>query len=186
MSAITFFWGPRKENGFLSNWFPVRFDEKGVEYTSVEHYMMTQKALLFGDQNTAKKIMMAKTPKDCKNLGGKISNFDLDTWYANRMEIVKRGIWLKFSQNPDLLDMLLSTKNNLLAEASPFDRVWGIGLNKNQAKFMHPDNWIGQNLLGKILMELRYWFYQHKQRKDDIVSETAEMNQAKRMRSIST
>lgn len=185
MSTITFFWGPQKENGYLSNWFPTHFVENGIEYRSVEQYMMVQKALLFGDQVVAEKIMKAKTPKECKNLGQKIVNFDLDTWYLRRMEIVKQGNYLKFAQNPELLDKLLATGSTLLAEASPFDRIWGIGLNKNQAKYMNPEHWIGQNLLGRILMDLRYWFYQQMQRREEIVEETADLHDSKRLRSVS-
>jgi len=183
--GFVFFWGPQKENGYLSNWFPAKFEEQGVVYNSVEQYMMVQKALLFGDHAVAEKVMKAKTPKECKNLGRKVENFFLDLWYERRMDIVKQGNFLKFSQNPELLNELLATGNALLAEASPFDRIWGIGLNKNQAKHMNPEHWIGQNLLGKILMELRYWFYEQSQRREEIIEETESLHDSKRFRSVS-
>lgn len=61
----------------------------------------------------------------------------------------------QFSQNKNLREHLLSTKDAILAEASPSDRKWGIGLPANNPLALCPDNWRGQNLLGQVLMEVR-------------------------------
>lgn len=155
-----FFWGPHKENGYLSNWYPAPFyePENGIHYQNCEQYMMWRKAALFNDMETANKILKAETPKECKRLGHNLSNFNLQIWKDHRHLIVGRGIFLKFSQNPALKERLLATENRILAEATPFDKIWGIGLNKHQAKHLEPDQWIGQNLLGKLLMNLRQYF----------------------------
>lgn len=197
--SFVFFWGPHKQDGYLSNWYPAKFHEphtlNGVplEFNSVEQYMMWRKASLFNDAAVAKKVLEAKTPKECKNLGRKVEGFVLDVWYNNRMDIVRRACFLKFSQNPELQQQLLGTGDAILAEASPFDRIWGIGLSKHQAKHMPPQNWIGQNLLGQILMEVRQEL-QQKQQQQQVVderllqrSEEGEaLNAAKRFRSVST
>lgn len=195
---FVFFWQPHKQDGYLSNWYPAKFCEVGangvqIPFNHIEQYMMWRKATLFGDYEAAQKILQARTPKDCKNLGRKINGFDLNTWYSNRVEIVQRACWLKFDQNPELKQKLLDTGIAYIAEASPFDKIWGIGLNKHQAKDMPSEHWRGQNLLGNILMEIRNWFQQQLQAVEQPVDERTQqrseegeiLNAAKRIRSVS-
>jgi ribA/ribD-fused uncharacterized protein len=116
---------------------------------------MYRKALLFEDYAIADKILKEKFPKNIKALGRRISNFDEDVWSTNKIEIVTNGTYLKFSQNKDILRKLMATGDKILVEASPYDRIWGIGLSARHKDAKNPSKWKGQNLLGKILMDVR-------------------------------
>lgn len=156
-----FFWGhqPSADGSItkscFSQWFDCRFTADGVEYTTAEQYMMAQKALLFGDSEIYKKIMEAYHPKQFKDLGRKISGFDENVWNCNKSDIVIKGNLAKFSQNEELKSFLLGTGERILVEASPYDKIWGIGMSANDTKCENPETWNGENLLGFCLMEVR-------------------------------
>ena len=142
----------------LSNWYKTKFicDETKKTFDNVEQYMMWRKAILFNDINTANEIMKSDLPAMSKLLGKSVSNFNQDIWDKHCIDIVTRGCFLKFSQNEDLKDILLDTNNAILAEASPYDNIWGIGLTIKTAKTCsNESDWRGQNLLGKCLMNVR-------------------------------
>jgi len=139
----------------LSQWWPSPFVENDITYQTAEHYMMAKKALLFNDQQVFEKVLTKKAPKDVKDLGRQIRNFDAAKWDAHKYEIVKQGNLLKFSQNEDLKSFLLQTKSKTLVEASPVDAIWGIGLAEDNSNAFIPGNWKGLNLLGFALMEVR-------------------------------
>jgi ribA/ribD-fused uncharacterized protein len=141
----------------LSQWYDVAFEVAGVKYHTAEQYMMAQKALLFDDMQVYDEIMLADNPRDYKALGRKIKNFDSRIWDSRKYEIVVEGNKAKFSQNKDLKDYLLSTGDAILVEASPYDKIWGIGLYPAQAAKGTIDQWKGLNLLGAALMEVRDW-----------------------------
>jgi ribA/ribD-fused uncharacterized protein len=117
--------------------------------------MMAEKARLFGDQEAVGAILAASTPKKAKTLGRKVSNFDVATWDAHCREIVTRGNVEKFRQNADLLVFLLATEGTVLVEASPYDKIWGIGMRQSDPRAMNPVEWQGANLLGFALMDVR-------------------------------
>ncbi|MBP0968796.1 MAG: NADAR family protein [Oscillospiraceae bacterium] len=152
------FWKVDAEYGFMSNWYPSRFVIDGIEYLHVEQFMMAQKAKLFHDAERYKAIMNQPDPGKCKALGRKVFPYDGTVWNANRKRIVKEGNRAKFEQNPDLKELLLNTGDAILAEASPRDKIWGIGIAAATAAKRDPSEWPGQNLLGQILMELREEF----------------------------
>lgn len=158
MTQYLFFYGhnPNKSNTHIfSQWFPCKFSgDNGVEYQSCEQYMMAQKALLFNDMVIYNKIMKSKSPKTAKALGRKVKNFNEDMWKAHREDIVKQGNLYKFSQNPELKKILLATGDKQLVEASPYDRIWGIGFKKSNALKVDQSEW-GDNLLGKALVAVR-------------------------------
>lgn len=144
------FWKENKIYGEFSQWYPSNFtDEEGITYDCCEQYMMYQKALLFGDTATAKKILLAVKPADIKKLGRQVSNFDEKVWENRREDIVYDGNYLKFTQNPKLRKSILSKKGMKFVEASPYDRIWGIGYTTTEAPANY-HNW-GLNLLGKAL-----------------------------------
>lgn len=130
---------------------------KVLKYCCAEQYMMAKKAKLFGDRQTFLKIMKSDSPKEIQELGRKISNFDQQLWDAHKQLIVYQGNILKFSQNEDLRNLLMSTKGKILVEASPIDKIWGIGLGENESEeiLCDPKNWRGLNLLGFTLTALR-------------------------------
>jgi len=156
-----FFWGHQEnEQGkitasCLSQWWPSKFNVEGVEYYTAEHWMMAQKAQLFGDKKMKEKILQAETPLEAKNRGRKVRNFDPQVWENNRFEIVCKGNFHKFQQHEKLRAFLLSTEQRVLVEASPLDTIWGIGLSKNNERATDPKQWRGLNLLGFALMEVR-------------------------------
>ena len=155
---MVFFWKDTEENGCFSNWYRRPFVIDGVQYPHVEQYMMSQKAKLFHDEVRYAAILRTENPNDCKKLGKQVTPFDPKTWDGAKYEIVKTGNRAKFEQNPDLKEKLLATGTAILAEASPRDKSWGIGKTAKTAAETDPSAWPGQNLLGKILMELREEF----------------------------
>lgn len=156
-----FFWGhtPSYDGSVtkacFSQWFGCRFSADGIEYSTAEQYMMSQKALLFGDTKIYEEIMNADHPKQFKALGRKISGFDEAIWNKHKCGIVIKGNLAKFSQNPELKSFLLNTKERILVEASPYDKIWGIGISSDDPKCENPEMWNGENLLGFCLMEVR-------------------------------
>jgi ribA/ribD-fused uncharacterized protein len=128
----------------------------GVRYSSAEHYMMVAKARLSGDTETAGKILAAPHPGAAKALGRQVRGFDERRWAEHRFDVVIAGNMAKFGQHPQLRDFLASTSNRVLVEASPRDRVWGIGLAAGDERAGSPECWPGLNLLGFALMEVRH------------------------------
>jgi ribA/ribD-fused uncharacterized protein len=142
-----FFW-----NGIFSNWYSSNFEVDGIKYNCGEQYMMYKKAITFNDTEIAYKILHEDSPKKQKQLGRLVKNFNPKKWDIIKYELVKNGLREKFNQNPELKEYLLKYKDYQLAEASPYDRIWGIGyLDKDAIRNIQ--NW-GENLLGKILTEL--------------------------------
>ena len=156
--SYTFFWKDNEKYGEFSNWFNRPFVIDDFQYFCVEQYMMSQKAKLFHDADNYTKILRANTPSGCKWLGKQVTPFDSKVWDAAKYDIVKTGNREKYEQNPDLKELLLSTGNSILAEASPEDKVWGIAMDAETAGKTDPSEWPGEGLLGKILMELREEF----------------------------
>lgn len=155
-----YFWGHRPAHGgvgawCLSQWWPVAFTEDGHTFATAEHYMMAHKAWLFGDHDTAARILDAAHPGEAKRLGRAVRTFDETVWNARRFDIVVRGNVAKFGQHPDLREFLLGTRNRVLVEASPLDRIWGIGLAADDERAASPTTWLGLNLLGFALMAAR-------------------------------
>lgn len=150
------FYHEYEENGCYSNWYPTEFDLGGIHFSNTEQYMMYQKAMLFGAEELANRILEAKTPAECKTLGKEyIAGFDGKVWDEKSIELVKPGIKEKFRQNPDLLKELLSTGNALLAECAPYDKKWGIGIAVDDPRRFNISKWSGKNYLGIILMQVR-------------------------------
>jgi ribA/ribD-fused uncharacterized protein len=139
----------------FSQWFPSPFVLDGVEFATAEHYMMWSKARLFGDDQSASEILAAPSPGAVKRLGRGVRGFDDATWSEHRFDVVLRASVAKFLQNPRLLGFLLGTNTRVLAEASPTDLVWGIGLEASDARAQNPHYWRGLNLLGFALMQAR-------------------------------
>ena len=119
--------------------------------------MMASKARLFGDDEVLKRIMDTSTPLDDKKLGRKVRGFVAEAWDARKYDIVVKGNKAKFSQNPSLKEFILSTGDAIIAEASPYDVVWGIGLDREHAEMGSVSQWQGENLLGCALMDVRDW-----------------------------
>lgn len=156
-----YFWGnqpPRGGgvgSGCLSQWWPLPFEVDGVRFATAEHYMMWRKAKLFGDDEVAAQVLGAVHPKQAKDFGRRVRRFDEETWVAHRGKIVVAGNAAKFAQHPELRRYLAGTGARVLVEASPVDRVWGIGLAADDPRAEKPRAWRGLNLLGFALAEVR-------------------------------
>lgn len=156
-----FFWGYQvRADGQLGpsclcQWWPSEFTVEGVSYPTAEHYMMAEKARLFGDEEIRERILQAPDPSQAKALGRRVSGFDTARWEEVRLPIVVTGNLAKFGQDPSLRSYLLGTAPRRLVEASPVDRVWGIGLAAEDPRAQDPAQWQGLNLLGEALMDVR-------------------------------
>lgn len=157
-----FFYGHTPNNCGLhvfSQWYPITFKEKlgdlEFAYSNAEQYMMAHKAMLFGDDYYLKKILEESDPGKVKKFGRCINNFDPDVWDKHKFNIVVQASRLKFGQNSALMERLLKTGTKTIVEASPYDKIWGIGLTKEKAVKIPEDEWPGLNLLGKALMVVR-------------------------------
>ncbi|MEO1450326.1 MAG: NADAR family protein [Bacteroidota bacterium] len=140
---------------FSQWWEGHPFDENGHTYLTTEHYMMAGKARLFKDDEMLVQILACESPGEAKKLGRQVRNFDQETWKMHRCDIVIQGNYLKFSQHQGLKTFLLQTGERIIVEASPRDRIWGIGMGRNNENAENPEKWRGSNLLGFCLMEVR-------------------------------
>lgn len=161
-TKLLFFWGhtPKIDGAVgswvLSQWYPAPFEVGGHRYYTAEHWMMAEKARLFGDEKARKEILAVHGPADAKAKGRQVKGFSEEVWDAQRFEVVVEGNVHKFSQHPALREYLLEeTKGHVLVEASPVDRVWGIGLAQDDPRATKPAQWRGENVLGFALMEAR-------------------------------
>ena len=158
---FVFFWRPTPEEdgslgpGCLGQWWPGEFTVEGVTYRCAEQYMMAGKARMFGDREVLAQILAAAHPRLLKALGRKVRGFDEAAWKARRYQLVLEGNLAKFGQDPALKRYLLSTGDRILVEASPMDRIWGIGIGEQNPGARDPMKWKGQNLLGFALTQAR-------------------------------
>ncbi|WP_307177737.1 NADAR family protein [Streptomyces africanus] len=155
------FWGhrPRPDGRIgascLSQWWPAPFTVDGAEYATAEHWMMAGKARLFEDAAAERAVLSAAHPAEAKKAGRLVRGFDEAIWERERFRIVVEGSVHKFGAHPELREFLLGTDDLVLVEASPVDRVWGIGLAADDEAAADPERWRGPNLLGFALMEAR-------------------------------
>ena len=152
---IVCFHSPDEENGYLSNWYRAGFTLNGVRFTSLEQYMMYQKALRFHDRDSAARILKTDDPGAIKALGRGVSGYDQSVWNGVRQVIVYEGLLAKYSKNPELKARLLATGDARLAACAVSDLIWGIGFAMNAPERLEPKKWRGQNLLGYALMLVR-------------------------------
>lgn len=155
MRKVICFHNPNEENAFLSNWSFSDFEKDGVQYSSMEQYMMHRKALTFGDMEIAEKIMAASDFGEIKALGRQVRNYDDRIWSGIRQIVVYEGLLEKFRQNPELKAQLLATGDALLAECALRDQIWAVGLTMHDEGRLNIEKWRGQNLLGFALMQVR-------------------------------
>jgi len=156
-----FFWGHTGPadgsigSHVLSQWWPAPFCVDDIDYRTAEHFMMAEKARLFGDGDAECAAIEAAHPSEAKNAGRLVRGFDDEVWASRRFEIVVRANIAKFGQHDDLLTYLQGTGHRVLVEASPRDRIWGIGLGARDERATDPSQWRGLNLLGFALMAAR-------------------------------
>jgi ribA/ribD-fused uncharacterized protein len=139
----------------FSNWHPSPFQVNGIYYCCSEQFMMAEKARLFNDNETLSKIMATNSPREHKAYGREVKNFDKDKWETVAKDLVYKGCYAKFTQNPDLKKALLATEGTTLVETNPKDPLWGIGLSEDDPRAQDRSTWQGKNWLGEILTSVR-------------------------------
>ena len=149
------FHNPSEDYGFLSNWYLSDFRIDGIDFSSMEQYMMYEKALCFGDEKIAKEILAERDVARIKELGRLVSGYDDHIWNGVRQIVIYEGLMAKFSQNDSLKSKLLDTKDCTLVECAVKDRSWGIGLSMTDQRRFIPSEWQGHNYLGYALMMVR-------------------------------
>lgn len=152
MSKFTFFW---ESDSPFSNWYPQSFDHEGKRYNCSEQYMMYKKAMLFKDTDVAEMIMEQAHPRKQKFLGRQVRGFDQEVWMAKCQDIMVPALVSKFTQDTYSLNCMLDSVGTTIVEASPYDKVWGIGMTKDDPRATNPTQWDGLNLLGVVLMKAR-------------------------------
>ena len=149
---LVLFWKPPNPFG---QWTDSPFELDGKSYSCAEQYMMAEKARLFGDTEIEKQILDSDNPRHQKKLGKQVTGFNDEQWSEERSNIVFRGSVAKFTQNEELKTLLLETGDRRMVEASPIDKIWGIGLAADDPKAYDPEKWRGLNLLGEALEKVR-------------------------------
>ena len=139
----------------LFNQYSCNFEVNGEIFTSMEKYLMTQKAKLFGDVQTLDQMRKVDDPVTLKHLGKSVKNFSAPTWNKEIDNILTTGLYCKFSQNSNLCDVLKATGNTTLAEVNPNDRKFGVGLPLFSKDIWDRSKWHGENKLGIALMQMR-------------------------------
>lgn len=155
MREIICFHNPDENYGWLSNWHLSDFEVDDVSFSSMEQYMMYEKAVAFEDFNIAEKILETQNVGAIKQYGRQVANYNDIIWNGIRQIVVYKGLFAKFSQNETLCEKLRKTGSAILAECAVKDRIWGIGLSMNDPNRFDMNKWNGQNLLGFAIMQVR-------------------------------
>lgn len=144
------FWG-----GCFSNFFPCQFWLEGKSWTTSEKYFMWKKAVTFGDNETAEKIIKLDSPREIKKLGRQVKNFSSEVWDKVKVDIMYAGVNAKFTQDAECNDCIKEFQNQKFVEGSPDDTIWGVGIHYQDENVFDESKWRGQNLLGNILTRVR-------------------------------
>mmetsp|Transcript_21014 Transcript_21014/g.44354 ORF Transcript_21014/g.44354 Transcript_21014/m.44354 type:complete len:223 (+) Transcript_21014:275-943(+) len=134
------------------------------------HY---QKAILFEDHDIARQILEEEhDASKIKQLGRLVKGYDDGKWCEVRYDVCRDALHAKFGQNEELKNVLLQTGEKILLEAAR-DKVWGVGVveytkeddadgktvgakNRETGGWdVEPKDWVGENLLGRCLMDVR-------------------------------
>jgi len=149
---FVFFWGHASP---FSQWHAATFELGGIWCPTAEHWMMAAKAMLFGDRDALGDIVATAHPGTAKRIGRRVRGFDDAVWREVSPELVYAGNHAKFTQHDGLRAALEATSPATLVEASPTDRIWGIGLSSSHADACCRARWRGRNRLGAVLTQLR-------------------------------
>jgi hypothetical protein len=161
--GVVLFWKDTQDNGYLSNWGKSRLQIDGITYNCVEQWIMASKARACGNQAVYTQVMATSNPRKQKGLGRSLDKKVVSRCWKvqQKWEVQLRGARAKFQQNENLAVKLLSTGQKPLAEASPSDQIYGIGIAPDNPLAQDPVNWKGMNLLGKALEQVREEIRKH-------------------------
>lgn len=148
--TFSLFWG-----GPYSQWYKSPFIFAGIEFNCNEQMMMYGKAIVHGDFGAAAEVMQTRNPRDQKAIGRRVQNFDFEKWNEICNQIVYTANYCKFTQDSDNLEYLFQDNATTIVEASPYDKVWGIGLGEDDPRCRNRDEWQGENRLGQMITDVR-------------------------------
>ena len=158
-----FFYHQAKPFGQFSNFFMSSFtvssiivdptEPQTIVVESAEQAIMWLKAMLFKDKTISEQLRSETRASHCKRLGRMVRPFNQNVWDVRVASIAEYVLYQKFTSSPELRTLLCSTGTRILAEASPSDSIWGIGITAGAAK--KGQDWKGRNLLGSSLMKVR-------------------------------
>lgn len=143
----------------FSNWYVRNFKVRERIFNCVEQYMMWTKAEFFGDIETAKLILAAKTPKEQKALGRQVKGFNRIVWESMVEDVLFTATKAKFTQHKDLAELILSINAKEFVEASPYDGIYGVKLAANDPRIHNKKDWLGLNKAGRVVTRVRNWMY---------------------------
>lgn len=138
--------------GIFSNFFFTPITYKGYRFPTTEHAFMWEKANRFGQIDIAQKIKEIPHPRGAKALGREIPNFNKEFWDNISYDIMLEVNMIKWRK---FISVLQLTEDKVLVEASPYDKIWGVGLSEKDPRILDDSQWKGENLLGKVIMECR-------------------------------
>lgn len=143
--------------GIFSQWAPGHFFSTHLQedVNCAEQAMMMAKAKFFNDMRVYDMIKNEKRPREQKALGRLVSNFDYDAWTKKNIEIVTSISFDKFSQIGTYKELLILTDPYTLVEASPIDKIWGIGFDEHYPDIFKCRKTWGENRLGQSIMAAR-------------------------------
>ena len=150
-----FFHLPSEPNGYLSNWYLSDFYVGDICFSSAEQYIMYQKCMIFGDEESAQKVLATKDTAEQQRIGRELVGYVDHVWEGLRQLVAFRGLLGKFSQNAELKQKLIDTKDAWLVECGYHDTIWACGRRLNEDERLDVQTWRGQNILGFTLMEVR-------------------------------
>lgn len=170
--GVVLVWKDTQDNGHLSNWAKSKITINGTSYCCVEQWIMANKALACRNERVREEIMATSNPRQQKALGRSLDKKTVARcWRVGQKWITQlQGVRAKFQQNPSLAVKLLRTGQKPIAEASPSDLIYGIGLAPSDPLAQDVANWKGMNLLGKALMQIREEIRQHVLAGEDLSS----------------
>lgn len=140
---------------YLSSRVLSPFHFNGVLYANLQHHFLHAKALLFKDYHQAALILASLNVGEREVLGNDIKGFDEAVWMSKREAIMLDGCREKFVQNKSHRDVLLASGSTILVYANEYDPVWGTGISESDPRIVDPSKWMGKNLLGYALMQVR-------------------------------
>lgn len=148
---VLFYGGPG------SNWYHAPFQLYGIDFQNTEQAFMWHKAQTFRDTKAADLIIKeGHNPEVAKKIGRSVRDYNNNVWSELRLAFMIQVNIAKFEQNPALCsDFLFAFSERRFVEASPWDKIWGIGLSEIDSRAQNEKQWRGQNLLGIALDKTR-------------------------------
>ena len=137
----------------LSNFYPCEIRFEGQSFASTEHAYQFYKAMHCGRSDVAQLILQTKQTRSVKIISKRLKTSD--AWKTHKIPLMKKLIRAKAACEPKYRQKLLQSCDHILAEAVPGDEYWSSGLSKADIVWCEPEAWPGENVMGKLHMELR-------------------------------